>query len=279
MHQRRGEGSICFNRLREWGYRIEPKADEQDEEAPAQGMDLSSRASGGGFLHTVNKTTLAEGIRIPIEQHALFQADPLPRGKSDSIEIIMDGHSFEGRLYHENPKEVDREMMSFRYKSNAELLEVIGSYFPQLGGTLRVVVRSPRRVELVPVDVQAGLQEAVAKARGRSVDELREAATGRKGSVKVTTSTTTAYVRSADVIAYVVHRADGVCEGCGRPAPFKKPNGDPYLEVHHIKRLAEGGADTAENAAGLCPNCHRRAHSSADRDEFSRSLREKISGL
>ena len=165
-----GEGSICFNRLREWGYRIEPKADEQGEEDPAQGMDLSSRASGAGFPHKVKKTTLAEGIRIPIEQHALFQADPLPRGKSDSIEIIMDGHSFEGRLYHENPKGVDREMMSFRYKSNAELLEVIGSYFPQLGGTLRVVVRSPRRVELVPEDVQVGLQEAVAKARGRSVD-------------------------------------------------------------------------------------------------------------
>ena len=46
-------------------------------------------------------------------------------------------------------------MMSFRYKSNLELLKLIGSYFPQPGGTLRVIVHSPRHVELVPEDVQA----------------------------------------------------------------------------------------------------------------------------
>ena len=72
---------------------------------------------------------------------------------------------------------------------------------------------------------------------------------------------------------------DGICEGCETPAPFEKPNGDLYLEVHHIQWLAEGGPDTAENAAGLCPNCHRRAHSSTDKGEFSKSLRDKVNAL
>jgi len=36
--------------------------------------------------------------------------------------------------------------------------------------------------------------------------------------------------------------------------------GMPYLEVHHWTPLAEGGLDTIENAAALCPNCHKQAH-------------------
>ncbi|WP_414449152.1 HNH endonuclease [Burkholderia sp. 22PA0099] len=47
---------------------------------------------------------------------------------------------------------------------------------------------------------------------------------------------------------------------CERPAPFRRPNGSPYLEVHHRVRLADGGDDTVENAIALCPNCHREHH-------------------
>lgn len=66
--------------------------------------------------------------------------------------------------------------------------------------------------------------------------------------------------RNADVIAEVLVQAAGVCQGCGREAPFKRPDGTPYLEVHHRQPLAEGGADTVENAIALCPNCHRERH-------------------
>lgn len=72
---------------------------------------------------------------------------------------------------------------------------------------------------------------------------------------------TTNYVRNADVIAEVLVRANGDCEGCKKPAPFsRKTNGTPYLEVHHVIQLANGGEDTVENAMALCPNCHRRRH-------------------
>ena len=40
----------------------------------------------------------------------------------------------------------------------------------------------------------------------------------------------------------------------------KKTEGDPFLEVHHIKWLARKGNDTLDNAVALCPNCHRRMH-------------------
>ncbi|MFC1545195.1 HNH endonuclease [Gemmatimonadota bacterium] len=76
--------------------------------------------------------------------------------------------------------------------------------------------------------------------------------------VKVTTSV---FARSPDVVAEVLHRANGYCESCGQPAPFSRASdGSPYLEVHHLITLSEGGEDTPENAQALCPNCHRKAH-------------------
>lgn len=39
---------------------------------------------------------------------------------------------------------------------------------------------------------------------------------------------------------------------CKAKAPFiKKPNGKPYLEVHHIEQLANDGDDTIENSMVL----------------------------
>lgn len=72
---------------------------------------------------------------------------------------------------------------------------------------------------------------------------------------------TTAFRRNPDVAAEVLSRADGFCEGCRLPAPFlRAADGSPYLELHHVVRLAIGGDDTVENALALCPNCHRKAH-------------------
>jgi len=69
------------------------------------------------------------------------------------------------------------------------------------------------------------------------------------------------FSRNPDVVAEVLDRAAGICEACNKPAPFcRASDSSPYLEVHHIHMLAEGGLDTVENAIAVCPNCHRRAH-------------------
>lgn len=71
--------------------------------------------------------------------------------------------------------------------------------------------------------------------------------------------TTTVFIRNAYVIAAVLARAKGICERCGSPAPFlRQSDGSPFLEVHHVKMLAEGGEDMEKNAMALCPNCHRQ---------------------
>jgi hypothetical protein len=85
-------------------------------------------------------------------------------------------------------------------------------------------------------------------------------ATAPKIPEKIET-TTISFRRNPDVVAEVLLRAEGKCEKCLQPAPFKRAsNGSPYLEVHHRVMLAAGGEDTVTNAIALCPNCHRAAH-------------------
>lgn len=69
------------------------------------------------------------------------------------------------------------------------------------------------------------------------------------------------FARNQYVAAAVLRRAKGKCEHCRAAAPFvAKSTGQPFLEVHHRVRLADGGEDTIENALAVCPNCHRQAH-------------------
>ncbi|MGY8642214.1 MAG: HNH endonuclease [Verrucomicrobiales bacterium] len=71
----------------------------------------------------------------------------------------------------------------------------------------------------------------------------------------------TGFRRNSSVIVSVLRRSNGICERCGVIAPFlRRSDNSPYLEVHHWIPLSQGGEDTVENAAALCPNCHREVH-------------------
>lgn len=43
-------------------------------------------------------------------------------------------------------------------------------------------------------------------------------------------------------------------------APFMRSNGEPYLEPHHTRRLADGGPDHPRWVGAVCPTCHREIH-------------------
>lgn len=87
------------------------------------------------------------------------------------------------------------------------------------------------------------------------------------------------FKRLAPVIAWVLHEAKGYCEACGEKAPFQDEFGLPFLEVHHVRPLAEGGPDQVDNAAALCPNCHRRLHYSGERSSYRTEVLKRISRL
>lgn len=77
-----------------------------------------------------------------------------------------------------------------------------------------------------------------------------------------------------------VARADGKCE---MPACtvhlFTRDDDVPYLEVHHITPLSEGGEDSLLNAAALCPKCHRELHHGKKRMDLRAVLASRIASL
>lgn len=90
---------------------------------------------------------------------------------------------------------------------------------------------------------------------------------------------TTNFARSPEVKAWVIRESGHACECCGHDAPFCKPGGMPYLEVHHVVTLANGGPDTVSNTVAVCPNCHRALHYSADQDSLIDGLYREVERL
>lgn len=70
----------------------------------------------------------------------------------------------------------------------------------------------------------------------------------------------TQYIRDPQVVAWILKESKGLCECCNSNAPFLKEDSTCFLEVHHLKRLADKGTDTITNAIAVCPNCHRELH-------------------
>lgn len=144
--------------------------------------------------------------------------------------------------------------------------------FDKLGSPRKVIV-----FELVPADAFASIpaenavQEedhwtsplAVLRSRALASSVVSRDTLERRQSIRY---------RSNAIRIYVLRRSEGICENCGEKAPFVTDKGRPYLEPHHIRRLSDGGPDHPQWVAALCPNCHRRAHYSADRKDFNAKI-------
>jgi len=121
----------------------------------------------------------------------------------------------------------------------------------------------PRLTSSAP-DAMA-IEAAVENEAGRlaaelTLDELlaryaEQLARGRPTTRHLSSRT---YERNPLVIAIARLRAGTRCEVRDCPHPiFVTPDGVPYIEVHHIDPLADGGEDTIENVACVCPAHHR----------------------
>lgn len=118
------------------------------------------------------------------------------------------------------------------------------------------------------VEDSADLIELREKAEESAMETVPEKLTAK--------SRTPQYSRSSAIRDYVMARADGICEGCGEPSPFKSKSGEPYLHSHHIHELSDGGSDTPDTVVALCPNCHYRVHHGVSGNKFNRELLTKV---
>lgn len=91
--------------------------------------------------------------------------------------------------------------------------------------------------------------------------------------------TITHFHRDASVKAWVLQQAGGVCECCEHQASFNGTDGLPYLELHYVQQLEEGGPDTVTNAVALCPGCHAEIHYGANAQALIAWLYDNVSRL
>ena len=128
------------------------------------------------------------------------------------------------------------------------------------------VIQEDRFIDWIP-DVEQAIQ-----IEGTSEAYIQSVVSGTHGRRSVISS---AFIRSAEVVKITRKRANGICQYCNRPAPFRDKKGEPYLEVHHVIWLSRGGEDSTANTVALCPNCHTRMHV-LDKSEDIEKLKEVI---
>jgi len=200
-------------------------------------------------------------------------------GEGRDGDMTMDGGNAAIREHREN----GNELHVFELDEGAWEVTYVGEYeyddhhwtrLPDRNDTMRDAIR----FELVPA---GGLE---LNLEADSLDELStddlyekaESSVSGESTHQSSTSRTT-YPSSEIVKEYALRVADGVCQGCGEDAPFLDEDGEPFLEVHHLHRRSDGGADHPDNVIALCPNCHRRVHYGQDGDEFNQNLTKKVS--
>jgi len=122
--------------------------------------------------------------------------------------------------------------------------------------------------------VESSELEPEESLRQLTLDQLRRAALQDSAPTRDAKTRLTIYRRrSVAIKMFARARAQGVCEGCESPAPFLDDAGEPFLEVHHVRRLSDGGPDHPDSVVAICPNCHRRAHHGGDRTTVNERLK------
>lgn len=214
------------------------------------------------------------------EDELLDDGTFLYSGEGQEGDMTMDAGNAAIREHQANGE----ELHVFEIEEGAWEVTYVGEYQYKNYSNLQLPdsndeMREAIRFELVPV---GGLEMDTGE---RSLDELSreelyeqaEASVSGEQTPTETSSSRTTYQRSEVVKQYALEEADGVCQGCESEAPFLDESGEPFLEVHHMKRRSDGGADHPDNVVALCPNCHRRVHHGQDGDEFNQQLIEQKS--
>jgi 5-methylcytosine-specific restriction protein A len=183
--------------------------------------------------------------------------------------------------YRELAERFPRSEKSFelRLRNISQVMDSMGrEWVPGLVPAANVGADVSARIERLIGEVEAKVKRTVATPPRPPAPPAKQPPAGNKKPKAVPTQVTE-YLRDLAVRAWVIQQANGVCECCQTPAPFKDSFGLPFLEVHHIRQLADGGSDTTSNSVAVCPNCHRALHLSAERHGLVQKMYARIARL
>lgn len=177
-----------------------------------------------------------------------------------ALRLGMNGHKIRdlesGRLKvtEEIAKSINREFdVNYRWVLNGEEPKKI----PWVNGEIFVTINTGPFIDIYEEGLTAKLAQAKKQAEKNPSKELQTF------PEKPIESEITVKVQFHDwtVIKEVLDRADGKCEVCHAPAPFRRAsNNTPYLEIHHNKPISSDNVESSDNIIALCPNCHRKLH-------------------
>jgi len=291
-----GDESTCFRILREHGFEVGPK------EVPFVHFEIGKAYSRGEDIHKPFGGQMRGGICTPKSVPAVFlftgkSGDQFGyvdkwtedheyytfAGEGQEGDMTMKGgnrairdHAADGRALH--LFEALGKGQPIRYMGQFDCMghrEIPGVDKNGAARTLLIFDLAPH-VEFKPTADPVLLDELTKKLASKHWTSPPQ---GQQKPEKTSLEGSVAYKRDPEVRAYVLSLADGRCELCGQAAPFRDLSGSWFLEVHHVVHLAQGGADTPNNAVALCPNCHRRLHYSVDAPMAIQSLHNKVTRL
>ena len=215
-------------------------------------------------MKTVKYTDKNKGAYVPngAQRAAIAAAGILPSKSrpADEFQILVLNNkikSIGASFYHSeritDPSRPPEPRMGHGFISSSWLQVGDELVIGNIGSQLFAVKRPPSAVsdDEITQDIVARADENAILARAKKA----------KGKPSKKTVTREEFQRNLYVVAAAVIRARGKCEmpACSN-ALFFRFDGNPYLEVHHIVPLGEGGDDTFVNVAALCPHCHRELH-------------------
>ncbi|MEI8095717.1 MAG: HNH endonuclease signature motif containing protein [Spirochaetales bacterium] len=137
-------------------------------------------------------------------------------------------------------------------------------------GTEIFAVLNPPRTELSD-------KITAALASKRSLKDYHSLMFRRVAAAGQYPTTSRRFRRDSRVVAFAILRAGGRCEmpGCAHSL-FLNDRNERYLEVHHVHWLREGGSDSWDNVAALCPSCHREVHFGKRRVQQTQKLMKAV---
>ena len=178
---------------------------------------------------------------------------------------LLEGNQ-NGPLYYSDTNGVEVHLFEvlqkavYTYRGVVKLVDnPYKSTQPDDNGNMREVWMFP----VMPISEIA--QESSHEMSEQEISKLSDKELARYASVKNVnkkpkTTETVVYYRDPYLKQLVKRIANGKCQYCGNDAPFFDKDGQPYLEEHHVVKLADGGKDSIDNVVAICPNCHIKVH-------------------